>query len=520
MVRHRSRPRPLWTNGTILIIAGLLAALAVFAIFVRRLLPYTTDDAFISLRHAQNLARGHGLVYNAGERVDGYTNFLWTVILAIPFLLRWDPVLFIKGAGVALALGSAVQLFRLGEAATDATRGTGRRGVETSRLLAFLPAAWFLLTPSVMVDVVEGLETVLFVLLLLTAVTLFLRERDGIRFPRSAVALAALALTRPDGILFAPFLFAMALLEKRNRRYLLRAAGTFALIFGFFFILHWTYYGHPLSNTYYAKGAGGWYLAERGWTGLRRFVHECGGWGWIAAVPALLSSRTRRVAWTLAGVVLLRFAFQVWSGGPWGGGFRFLTPALPFIYLLSALGIAVVIRPGRERSVAGAAACVAITLLILMPGWRAYRSTEAGVLRYARALSGAHRELGMGIRAGTSPDAVIAMDDAGLGPFLAERRNIDMLGLNDAHIAHLPGRYVEKFDVRYVLGRRPDLIVLIASRDRPSSRGDFRLRGHAAMFADSAFQSAYAWSRAYTFSSDYRLAVYRRLDSSALSADF
>jgi hypothetical protein len=40
------------------------------------------DDAFISFRYARNLVRGAGLVFNPGERVEGYTNFLWTVLLA------------------------------------------------------------------------------------------------------------------------------------------------------------------------------------------------------------------------------------------------------------------------------------------------------------------------------------------------------------------------------------------------------------------------------------------------------
>ena len=41
-----------------------------------------TDDAFISFRYARNLLEGHGLVFNVGERVEGYSNFLWTIELA------------------------------------------------------------------------------------------------------------------------------------------------------------------------------------------------------------------------------------------------------------------------------------------------------------------------------------------------------------------------------------------------------------------------------------------------------
>ena len=43
---------------------------------------WLTDDAFISFRYARNLLEGHGLVFNPGERVEGYTNFLWVLELA------------------------------------------------------------------------------------------------------------------------------------------------------------------------------------------------------------------------------------------------------------------------------------------------------------------------------------------------------------------------------------------------------------------------------------------------------
>ena len=55
---------------------------------------HTADDAFISLVYAKNLSNGEGLVFNPGERVEGYTNFLWILLLAIPHLIRIDATLF------------------------------------------------------------------------------------------------------------------------------------------------------------------------------------------------------------------------------------------------------------------------------------------------------------------------------------------------------------------------------------------------------------------------------------------
>ncbi len=43
---------------------------------------FLCDDAFISFRYVRNLLEGHGLVFNPGEHVEGYSNFLWVLELA------------------------------------------------------------------------------------------------------------------------------------------------------------------------------------------------------------------------------------------------------------------------------------------------------------------------------------------------------------------------------------------------------------------------------------------------------
>ena len=66
------------------------------------------DDAYISLVYSKNLVAGDGLVFNLGERVEGYTNFLWVMLLAVPHALDVDAVaaarLFGALAAVALIL--------------------------------------------------------------------------------------------------------------------------------------------------------------------------------------------------------------------------------------------------------------------------------------------------------------------------------------------------------------------------------------------------------------------------------
>ena len=41
------------------------------------------DDAMISMRYGRNLIEGNGLVWNPGERVEGITNLLMTLYMAL-----------------------------------------------------------------------------------------------------------------------------------------------------------------------------------------------------------------------------------------------------------------------------------------------------------------------------------------------------------------------------------------------------------------------------------------------------
>ena len=72
-------PRP-----TAYLVAGIALAYGVAAAIQRA---WVCDDAFISFRCADHLVRGLGLVFNPGERVEGYTNFLWAVWVAAG--MRW-----------------------------------------------------------------------------------------------------------------------------------------------------------------------------------------------------------------------------------------------------------------------------------------------------------------------------------------------------------------------------------------------------------------------------------------------
>ena len=54
-------------------------------------LSWVSDDVFIAFRYAENLVQGNGLVFNVGERVEGYTDFLWVLLSAVAIGIGADP---------------------------------------------------------------------------------------------------------------------------------------------------------------------------------------------------------------------------------------------------------------------------------------------------------------------------------------------------------------------------------------------------------------------------------------------
>jgi len=163
------------------------SALALFTRldFARRL-HFAAEDAYITFRYAQNWAHGLGPVYNAGQRVMGFSSPLWTAWLAVGALLNVAPLTWARVWGVGFDLGALVLM-------------TALLAREASRASAWAFAVFFAAFPLFAANAVLGMETSLLVFLLAATATAL---ADG-RATWLGVGLAALALTRPEGFAVA-----------------------------------------------------------------------------------------------------------------------------------------------------------------------------------------------------------------------------------------------------------------------------------------------------------------------------
>jgi hypothetical protein len=230
------------------IVIALIAATHVAYYF-----PRCVDDLFISLRYAENLAHGRGIVLNPGERVEGYSSPLWMLLQALGLALGFEGVTWTKVLGVA-ALGALLA-------------GTERLASEragASPALARLAPAFLALDSHVVSWSVLGLETPAFLALLVWYPIVLHRywNDDGRRSAWIAGAVTvALACARPEAPLYIGAIGLAELLArepKRLRARVVRGARLAVPVLAVLVVLllaRRAYFGLWLPHTYYVKGA-------------------------------------------------------------------------------------------------------------------------------------------------------------------------------------------------------------------------------------------------------------------------
>ena len=471
---HQSKGRV----HTTIFLAALTLLLIVHALFYSAHLGWdAVDDAYISFRYAQNAARGHGLVFNPGQPpVEGYTNFLWTVLMLPAMWLGLPAAWYALALGLGCAVGGLILTSRAG------------RSLEGFAATAGLLAALFLAADgSYALWAVGGLEGPLFALLLLAGALSYLREmKNPAMRSLSGFWFALAAMTRPEGLLvFALTGLHQALTRLFRERRLANQQdwirlGEFFLVWGTWFIWRWRYYGHPLPNSFYAKVTLEDIAAQyqRGLKYVTTFLRIHLSWPILAlSLLPLLFRRQRYWAGYLVLIVATYTAYIAYVGGDWSVG-RFFVPLMPLFYILLAAGLvdlagALWRWPAARRLPRLASGGVATILCLALAGGLFVTSSLRGELALfikpfnARLAGQARTALGRWLHDHVPADKVIAVDAAGQLPFYSELPTIDIFGINDEVIARMrvqtmgrgtPGH--EKFGIDEVVARRPDYIII------------------------------------------------------------
>jgi len=406
-----------------------------------------TDDAFISYRYACNLASGHGLVFNPGERVEGYSNLLYTIAIAgVCAAVGPDRA---YASSVALNLIALMIAIRLFERALRRAFGHD---------VALLGAALLSSSPAIWIAVGSGLETTA-VLLVHLGVWSCLVQPGDVPWGRLVAWSVTAVLLRADGfvipILAAGYLWATGRVRAGSYQF-------FAVALSVSLVSAWryAYYGALFPNTFYAKVVGDG--ISRAVAGIATYVVVAAQRGlWVYALPLAWEFwvacwqwprtrwRERRLQSATAWLGMGWSAYFCAIGGD-GYGERMLLLLIPLGAVMWCCALQCV--PGRVRIITfGLVFGIALAPIVTDVRFR-YQ-----VRKYDRWVT-----LGRMLRS-SHPEATLAVDAAGKVPYYSGLRAFDLLGLTDPAIARggsvrseQPGH--RKFDPDYVLARQPKLI--------------------------------------------------------------
>jgi arabinofuranosyltransferase len=439
----------------------LILPLIAFVIIALRL-DFIQDDAYITYRYVANYLNGDGLVFNIGERVEGFTNFGWVVYLLLLGALGIDFIFISKITGILFGAGFIVITYIT---AREIFHGK-------NNLFALLPP--FLLGASAALSYwsQSGLETAFFVFFASLCFYTYVKKSWWLIF-----AIATAVWVRPEGALIAGLLIVTEMFVYRKLPRFTLLSSAIALVISLpFVVFKFLYYGSILPNPFYAKT--GWTFEQLA-AGLEyagTFFKHYGFFG-IGLFFALVYFRKLSIhARELVILSILYMSYVIVIGGDVLKVHRFFLTILGLFAIINTYALQLFFQKFTKKTQKMGlfvAAVILVTLTYLLP-----RDFVSDYSRREKGLTYAMQSVGNDIKNIGQPDMTIAASTIGIFSYeLLGHTIIDMLGLTDSTIARHPQKPIEelettwrerKYNAAYVLSRRPDFIVF-STGDKPSA---------------------------------------------------
>jgi len=301
--------------------------LPMVAIFMALLVQtsWVDEDAFITLRTADNFIHGYGLRWNIAERVQTHTNPLWMFLLAATHALIRNPFLALTALSMLVSIAAMFLIL------------TTLPHSDFGLLLAFLS----LCLSKAFVDYsTSGLENPLSHLLVICFAVYYLQHEKG-NSDRNIFVLSLSAglsaFNRMDTILFYMPALAALFIEQPSKqiaRQIILGLSPF-IMWEIFAVI---YYGFPLPNTYLAKMNTDVPLNQMLTQGVLYFINSL-SWNPISLVIifsaiGITFMRKRRDESLLAMGIILYLVYILYIGGDYMSGRFFSMPFVLSVILL------------------------------------------------------------------------------------------------------------------------------------------------------------------------------------------
>ncbi|MGC8737861.1 MAG: ArnT family glycosyltransferase [Candidatus Hydrogenedens sp.] len=492
--------------GEFIILISLGISLILVSLYNYYLQPWTLDDAYIAFRYAENFSEGKGIVYNEGEYVEGYTCFLWVLLLAGLHKIGLDLPITSKILGVlftfiTIFLMSCIHKIIKGTHWLVSVAGVlilGSMGAFTS---------WAM----------SGMETSMTAFLIFLSILLFgafiSRNKELLSgYFLVGVVIALAVMSRPDAGIILPVLvfcsFLHAFKEKQYFNPIFIILG-FSLVFIPYFIWRYNYYGWLLPNTFYVKVGSSKEQIKRGLTYAFYFLKGTSLiWApfiMLQIFPLKTLEKRGYVVFSMSLAVLLNMLYVISVGGDCMPAHRFYTPITPLLVAVSAYSL---FLPGVSyfRSL------LLVIIIVIFNLWQLKNDPYLYERIVADVVAERGKETGLWLRDNVPPNSLLATNTAGSVAYYSHLKIIDMLGLNDEHIAHREIKTLgkgfaghEKGDGKYVLSRKPDYIMFGSA----TGNKEPRFVSDREMAVEAEFQKNYVYKQ-YILPSGRALHIYER----------
>lgn len=402
------------------------------------------DDGMISFRYALNLVNGIGLTWNPDEFVEGFTNPLWTMVMALSILLAgkvWAPFL-IQILAIILIISSTILIYKITIILTKKydLQESVYTNIPSIIFLAYYPISYWSL---------GGMEVSLLVFLTILATYvvskhLFIEKTNNI-YITLFLLISAAYLTRPDGFIVLTPLLGMVLYDDYENKTLSikkLSAGiifmiTILIVIGFRYHL----YKELNPNTYYLKMGGydlGWRLSNgAGFVSI--YILEM---IIFIAISLYLSfylffKKNDTSFFLFLLVPLTSIAYQIYVGGdPWDR-WRQLSPSIFILFISTAL---------IPHFVSSKRFIISIILVAFaFADIRFVREQIYGKDLYSFAYQKKLAQVAFDLNSIATKNATVAVFWAGTIPYYFEGVAIDMLGKSDKKISHMSPSRVPAF---------------------------------------------------------------------------
>ena len=465
----------------------VLGILAVILYFYSKTFDFLQDDSFITFRYVKNFTEGNGLVFNIGERVEGYTCFLWVILLSGVKSLGFNFISASQVLGIISSMLTLLFTYLISSKIFPKDKGAA------FNLVFSLAAVTLLATNgSFAFWAVSGMETGLFGCLITLGIYLYLRELkdNSDSIPLSSLVFLFAALTRPEGnLIFAVTVLHRVIYTLKHKKTDISAplnqvisknnliwVGMYVAPALIFMVWRYSYYGYLMPNTFYAKTGSSLEYYSAGLDYTWTFLKSYGFYGLFALIAFYtLTSKERFYSYLYLVMIFVVFTlYVIFVGGDVLRPNRFFVPIMPVFFILVQEGLAMLAElfDKKREMVIGAIVGIAI---IAGSSYYTY-SSEAHVLKgYADLEKGLVEK--MKITANwlknkqeqSGKPLTVAATTIGAISYYSEVTLIDMLGLTDKEVAHNPkpipeisskdvGWRERNYNVEYVVSRKPDYI--------------------------------------------------------------